>query len=110
MVFAALAGCGGEASRSSGEAAEEAHTENAETTEEAASQLSVRDAVGQMFVVGMDGTEPNYYVEKMVWERNVGGVLLLGQYGVGGADEGTYGLAATPLFGDGSRHPAVRRG
>jgi beta-N-acetylhexosaminidase len=31
-----------------------------------------------MFVVGMDGTEPNYYVEKMVRERNVGGVLLLG--------------------------------
>ena len=42
------------------------------------SRLSVRDAVGQMFVVGMDGTEPNYYVEKMVGERNVGGVLLLG--------------------------------
>ncbi|MCA1717515.1 MAG: hypothetical protein LC781_12040 [Actinobacteria bacterium] len=66
-------------SRSSGEAAEETQTENAETTEEeAASRLSVRDAVGQMFVVGMDGTESNYYVEKMVRERNVGGVLLLG--------------------------------
>jgi len=46
--------------------------------EEAESRLSVRDAVGQMFVVGMDGTEPNYYIEKMVRERNVGGVLLLG--------------------------------
>ncbi|MDQ3637846.1 MAG: hypothetical protein M3426_07605, partial [Actinomycetota bacterium] len=66
MVLVALAGCGGEASRYSGEAAEETQTENAETTEEAASRLSVRDAVGQMFVVGMDGTEPNYYVEKMV--------------------------------------------
>ena len=78
MVLAALAGYEEEASRSSGEAAEETHTENAETTEAATSQLSVQDAVGQMFVVGMDGTEPNYYVEKMVWERNVGGVLLLG--------------------------------
>ena len=78
MVLVALAGCGGETTRSSGEAAEEVQTETGETTEEAVSRLSVRDAVGQMFVVGMDGTEPNYYVEKMVGERNVGGVLLLG--------------------------------
>jgi beta-N-acetylhexosaminidase len=78
LVVVVFAGCGGEASRSSGEAAEETQTEKGKTTEEATSRLSVRDAVGQMFVVGMDGTEPNYYVEKMVWERNVGGVLLLG--------------------------------
>ncbi|MDP8972493.1 MAG: hypothetical protein M3N45_04795 [Actinomycetota bacterium] len=65
-------------SRSSGEAGEETQAEKGETTEEAVSRLSVRDAVGQMFVVGMDGTEPNYYVEKMVRERNVGGILLLG--------------------------------
>lgn len=78
VVLVALAGCGGEASQSSGEAAEETQTEKGETTEEAANRLSVRDAVGQMFVVGMDGTEPNYYVEKMIRERNVGGVLLLG--------------------------------
>ena len=77
-MVVALAGCGEEASRSSGEAAEETQKEKGETTEEAVSRLSVRDAVGQMFVVGMDGTEPNYYVEKMVRERNVGGVLLLG--------------------------------
>ncbi len=49
-----------------------------ETTEEVETRLSVRDAVGQMFMVGMDGTEPNYYIEKMVRERNAGGVLLLG--------------------------------
>jgi beta-N-acetylhexosaminidase len=78
VVLVPLAGCGGETTRSSGEAAEEVQTETGETTEEAVSRLSVRDAVGQMFVVGMDGTEPNYYVEKMVGERNVGGVLLLG--------------------------------
>ena len=77
VVLALLAGCGGELSRSSGEAAEITQ-ETEETIEEASNRLSVRDAVGQMFVVGMDGTEPNYYVEKMVRERNVGGVLLLG--------------------------------
>ncbi len=38
----------------------------------------MRDAVGQMFIVGLGGTEPDYYIEKMVRERNVGGVLLLG--------------------------------
>ena len=78
MVLVALTACGGETSRSSGEAAEETQTDKRKSTEEATSRLSVRDAVGQMFVVGMDGTEPNYYVEKMVRERNVGGVLLLG--------------------------------
>lgn len=40
--------------------------------------MSLRDAVGQMFVVGMSGTEPDYYIEKMVRERNIGGVLLFG--------------------------------
>jgi beta-N-acetylhexosaminidase len=78
VVLIALTGCGREGYRSSGEAAEETKTEKGETTEEATSRLNVRDAVGQMFVVGIDGTEPNFYVEKMVRERNVGGVLLLG--------------------------------
>ncbi len=40
--------------------------------------MDVRDAVGQMFIVGMGGTEPDYYIARMVRERNVGGVLLLG--------------------------------
>jgi len=31
-----------------------------------------------MFVVSMGGTEPDYYVEKMVRERNIGGVILFG--------------------------------
>ena len=31
-----------------------------------------------MFVVGMSGTEPDYYIEKMIRERNIGGVLLFG--------------------------------
>ena len=32
--------------------------------------------VGQMFVVSVGGTEPDYYIEKMVRERNIGGVVL----------------------------------
>ena len=78
VILVALAGCGGETSRVFGEATEETRTETEETTGEAGNRLNVRDAVGQMFVVGMDGIEPNYYVEKMIRERNVGGVLLLG--------------------------------
>lgn len=41
-------------------------------------RMSVRDMVGQMFVVGMAGTESDYYIEKMIRERNIGGVLLFG--------------------------------
>jgi beta-N-acetylhexosaminidase len=40
--------------------------------------MSVGDMVGQMFVVSVGGTEPDYYVEKMVRERNIGGVILFG--------------------------------
>jgi beta-N-acetylhexosaminidase len=40
--------------------------------------MSVKDIVGQMFVVGVGGTEPDYYIEKMVRERNIGGVILFG--------------------------------
>jgi beta-N-acetylhexosaminidase len=42
------------------------------------SEMSVRDMVGQMFVVSVGGTEPDYYIEKMVRERNIGGVILFG--------------------------------
>lgn len=48
-----------------------------ETTQEV-ERLTVRDVVGQMFVVGVSGTEPDPKIEEMVRERNVGGVLLLG--------------------------------
>ena len=40
--------------------------------------MSVEDMVGQMFVVSVGGTEPDYYIEKMVQERNIGGVILFG--------------------------------
>jgi len=40
--------------------------------------MSVRDMVGQMFVVSVGGTEPDYHIEKMLRERNIGGVILFG--------------------------------
>ena len=40
--------------------------------------MNLRDAVGQMFVVSMSGTEPDHYIEKMIRERNTGGVILFG--------------------------------
>jgi beta-N-acetylhexosaminidase len=77
ISLAALVGCGGEPSRPSEEVPEETRAAAQETTEEVG-RLAVRDVVGQMFVVGMGGTEPDYYIEKMIRERNIGGVLLLG--------------------------------
>lgn len=43
-----------------------------------ADRMGVREMVGQMFVVSIGGTEPDYYIEKMVRERNIGGVILFG--------------------------------
>ena len=40
--------------------------------------MSLEDMVGQMFVVSVGGTEPDYYINKMVRERNIGGVILFG--------------------------------
>jgi beta-N-acetylhexosaminidase len=40
--------------------------------------MSVGNMVGQMFVVSVGGTQPDYYIEKMVRKRNVGGVILFG--------------------------------
>ncbi|MGI9048843.1 MAG: glycoside hydrolase family 3 N-terminal domain-containing protein [Rubrobacteraceae bacterium] len=40
--------------------------------------MSLRDEVGQMFIVSVGGTEPDYYIEKMILERNICGVLLFG--------------------------------
>ena len=79
VVFSlvALVGCGGESSQSSDRVSEETRVASEEKTEEV-ERLAVRDAVGQMFIVGMSSTEPDYYIEEMIRERNIGGVLLLG--------------------------------
>jgi beta-N-acetylhexosaminidase len=82
LALAALAllvsGCGG----AEVQEPESGSTEPAEDTgepalePEAGEELSLRESVGQMFMVGMGGTEPDYYIEKMVRERNIGGVIL----------------------------------
>lgn len=77
-----LTSCGGEpedagsSSDRGGEGTEDTSTAGRDGAGEEA--LSVRDMVGQMFVVSLGGTEPDYYIEKMVRERNIGGVLLFG--------------------------------
>lgn len=40
--------------------------------------MSLREAVGQMFVVSVEGESMNPYAERAIRERNVGGVLLFG--------------------------------
>ena len=77
VLLVALAGCADEPPLTSNEVPQESRVSTEETTEEV-ERLDVRDAVGQLFVVGMDGTAPNYHIEEMVDERNIGGVLLLG--------------------------------
>jgi beta-N-acetylhexosaminidase len=57
---------------------ESATNEPGRLTSKEVSQLSLEDAVGQMFVVGVGGTEPDYYIEKMIRERNIGGIMLHG--------------------------------
>jgi beta-N-acetylhexosaminidase len=82
LVFI-LAGCAGTSRDSPREGArdETALHEQGKGPNEGRSALagmSVEDMVGQMFVVSMGGTEPDYYIEKMVRERNIGGVILFG--------------------------------
>jgi beta-N-acetylhexosaminidase len=77
FVISLVAGCGGEPFQPSERELEETQAGTQETMEEVG-RLSLGDAVGQIFVVSMSGTEPDYYIEKMVRERNIGGVLLFG--------------------------------
>jgi beta-N-acetylhexosaminidase len=41
-------------------------------------EMSLREAVGQMFIVSVEGTEMNPSTERAIRERNVGGILLFG--------------------------------
>ena len=61
-----------------GEPERAVRAEKTEKRESEADRMSVREMVGQMFVVSLGGTEPDYYIEKMVRERNIGGVILFG--------------------------------
>jgi beta-N-acetylhexosaminidase len=78
-----LVGCAGASDRGFTESGQDvgAHQGGSAVPTEGRSGLggmSLRDMVGQMFVVSMGGTEPDYYIEKMVRERNIGGVILFG--------------------------------
>lgn len=48
------------------------------TAREEVEEMSLRDAVGQMFIVSVEGTSMNPYTERAIAERNVGGVILFG--------------------------------
>lgn len=40
-------------------------------------EMSLEEKVGQLFMFGFLGTEPDYYITEMIKERNVGGVILM---------------------------------
>jgi beta-N-acetylhexosaminidase len=83
LLLAFLAGCTG---GSQGEVDKRLRSNNPPPEEVRATrerpagvkEMSLRDMVGQMFMISIGGTEPDYYVNKMIRERNVGGVLLFG--------------------------------
>ncbi|HET7270433.1 MAG TPA: glycoside hydrolase family 3 N-terminal domain-containing protein, partial [Rubrobacter sp.] len=82
LVFV-LAGCAGAPGNGSSDGGQERASTVVPEREEKedvpdVAHMSVRDMVGQMFVVSMGGTAPDYYIEKMVRERNIGGVILFG--------------------------------
>jgi beta-N-acetylhexosaminidase len=41
-------------------------------------EMSLEEKVGQLFIFGFWGTEPDYYITKMINERHIGGVILMG--------------------------------
>src|SRR5215207_3595332 len=83
LALVVLAGCSGASRENSGGEASP-HASSAGTqrvAEEGVMEvegMSVRSLVGQMFMISVGSTEPDYYVEKMIRERNIGGVLLFG--------------------------------
>jgi beta-N-acetylhexosaminidase len=79
LLIFILAGCGAASMehRSGGNENRDS-SGDPEKEESMVSGMSVRDMVGQMFVVSVGGTEPDYYIEKMVRKRNIGGVILFG--------------------------------
>lgn len=52
--------------------------QEASPAEKLLAQMTLEEKVGQMFIVGFKGTEPDYYIDKMISQRNIGGVILMG--------------------------------
>src|SRR5215204_3973719 len=80
FMLAGCAGASGSGSSDGGQdqASSKAHAAGENKEASMVSEMGVRDMVGQMFVISVGGTEPDYYIEKMVRERNIGGVILFG--------------------------------
>jgi beta-N-acetylhexosaminidase len=80
LVIYLLVGCGGASGEGHPSAGKDQHSSGDRENKEASmvSKMSLGDMVGQKFVVSVGGTQSDYYIEKMVRERNVGGVILFG--------------------------------
>jgi beta-N-acetylhexosaminidase len=80
LLLFILAGCGSAfmEGRSSASNNQDSSGDRKSKVASTVSGMSVRDMVGQMFVVSVGGTQPDYYIEKMVRKRNIGGVILFG--------------------------------
>ena len=77
LVIYLLVGCGTSTEGRSAASKNQDSARDRENKEASmVSKMSVGDMVGQMFVVSMGGTQPDYYIEKMVRKRNIGGVIL----------------------------------
>jgi beta-N-acetylhexosaminidase len=77
LVIYILVGCGASGERHSAAGKDQDSSGDRENREASmVSEMSVGDMVGQMFVVSVGGTQPDYYIEKMVRERNIGGLIL----------------------------------
>ncbi len=46
-------------------------------TQEILDNMSLEEKIGQLFIFGFWGTEPDYYISRMLNERYIGGVILL---------------------------------
>ena len=83
VLLAVLAGCAGTLGEASSEERLDGYAHRQRGVgggEEGAALggMSLREMVGQMFVVSVGGTGPDYYLEKMVRERHIGDVILFG--------------------------------
>ncbi len=86
LFAVSLAACGGASGEGGGGASSETPPPEESTGEVSSASsssgkvegMSLREMVGQMFVVSAQGTQREYYIDKMIEERNIGGVLLFG--------------------------------
>jgi beta-N-acetylhexosaminidase len=81
LALVVFAGCSGASQENPGGGSRPQASSDVAKAEESAAgieKMSVRTLVGQMFMVSMGGTQPDYYINKMIRKRNIGGVLLFG--------------------------------